>query len=138
MQFQKQPPGVFIKKVFLKTQNSQESTCARVYFWTPGRGRKGPMNQGLSVLPSESFLRIGSLVFCETHHVFRGLCRVVGERFVFFEKIFLPQKWEKWAKNRLFKIYWKIQSLIFSEFERRFILFDAFLHKLHIWEKFDF
>ena len=45
MWFQKQPPGVFYKKGVLKTsQNSQESTCARVHFWTSGRGRKGPMN----------------------------------------------------------------------------------------------
>ena len=57
MWFQKQPPGVFYKKGVLKTsQNSQESTCARVYFWTSGRGRKGPMNYCLSVLSSGSFL----------------------------------------------------------------------------------
>ena len=29
-------------------------------------------------------------------------------------------------------------AYVVGEFERKFILFDAFLHKLHIYEKFDF
>ena len=42
------------------------------------------MNLGLSVLPSGSFLGIGSLVFSETEHGVRGPC-VVRDRARFFE-----------------------------------------------------
>ena len=49
---------------------------------------------------------------------------------------FLPQKWGKCTKNRVFWIYWKIESLGFSEFSlwRNFIIFAVFLHKSHTWE----
>ena len=50
-----------------------------------------------SVLPSESFLGIGSLVFSETQHGVRGQC-VVRDRAGFFFN--LSQKWGKWSKNR--------------------------------------
>ena len=72
--------------------------------WTPGRGRKGPMNSGLSVLlsfcpsvlPSRSFLGIGSLVFLETQHGLRGPCGVVHDRaWIFGKNFFWPPKWGK-------------------------------------------
>ena len=61
-----------------------------------------------SVLPSGSFLEIGSLVFSETQHGVRGPCVVVRDRAGYLKKMFLPRKWGKWAKNRVFKICWKI------------------------------
>ena len=45
---------------------------------------------------------------------------------------------QKWARNRVSWIYWKIWSLIFTEFVLywKLVLFAVFLHKSHIWEKF--
>ena len=45
---------------------------------------------------------------------------------------------QKWIKNRVFWIYWKNLSLIFTEFILywKFTLFVVFLHKSHIWENF--
>ena len=50
----------------------------------------------------------------------------------FLEKIFSPSKLGKWAKNRVFWIYWKIwhyflPNLLYNEY-----LFAVFLHKSHI------
>ena len=59
------------------------------------------MDLGLSILPSRSFLGIGSLVFSETHHGLEAhmvLCVTAG----FLGKKILSQKWGKWAKNRVF------------------------------------
>ena len=66
-----------------------------------------------SVFQSGSFLGIGSLVFSKTQHSVRGPCLVVRDRADFLKILFLPQKWGKWAKNKVFWIYWKIWSLIF-------------------------
>ena len=44
------------------------------------------MNLGLSILPSGSFLRTGTLVFPETQYGFRGSCGVVCERAGFLGK----------------------------------------------------
>ena len=50
---------------------------------------------------------------------------------------FLPQKLGKWTQNGqktgFFLIYWKIYSLIFTEYDLwwKFILFVVFLHKSH-------
>ena len=55
--------------------------------------------------------------FWETQHGVKGPCSVVRETARFFEaKIFLPQKWGKSARKRVFWIYWEIYLLIFSEF----------------------
>ena len=57
-----------------------------------------------SILPSGSFLGIGSLVFSETH-VVRGPCVVVRDRDEFFEKRFAPKMGkiaQKWAKINVF------------------------------------
>ena len=70
-----------------------------------------------SVILSESFLRIGSLVFSETQHVVRGACGVVHGRAGFFLKIFFTPKMgkmgKKWTKYRVFWIYWKICNYCF-------------------------
>ena len=34
----------------------------------------------------------------------------------FLEKFYLSPKWGKWAKNRVFGIYWKVWSFIFPQF----------------------
>ena len=52
-----------------------------------------------SVLPSGSFLGIGSLFFSETQHVLRAhvlLCMTEPD---YLKKIFMPKKWGKFAKN---------------------------------------
>ena len=53
--------------------------------------------------------------------------------------IFLPQKFGKWTQNgskTVFWIYWKIYSLIFSEFCLKInFIFAVFFHKSHTWEK---
>ena len=44
---------------------------------------------------------------------------------------------QKWVKDRVFWIYWKIWSIYFSEFGlwRNFIITAVFLHKSHTFEK---
>ena len=78
----------------------------------------------LSIFPSfrlEVFLGL-------VHNFFLKLSMVLGAHVLcvtgldYFWKIFLPQKWEKWAKNKVSWIYWKIWSLIFSEFGPKEIL----------------
>ena len=44
------------------------------------------MNLGLSIVPSGSFLRTGTLVFPETQHGLRGSCGVVCDRAGFLGK----------------------------------------------------
>ena len=66
----------------------------------------GRVLEGLSVLLSRSFRRIGSLVCSETKHGFRGPCGVVCDRARILEKnIFAPKMGkisQKWAKNRVY------------------------------------
>ena len=58
-------------------------------YWTPGRGRRGPINQDLSVLPSE--------------------CDVMHDRAVLLEKnVFALKKGkmgQKWARNICSTLY---------------------------------
>ena len=126
MWFQKQPPGVFYKKGVTKnfSKFTGKYLCQSLFLdlWSWSQGSY----ELVSLCP---FVGKFSQFFVKLT-MFLG-AYVVGERFA-------PEMRKMGQKNRLFKIYWKIQSLIFSEFERKFILFDAFLHKLHIWEKFDF
>ena len=81
----------------------------------PWRGRSYELGSvRLSVLLSfrpEVFLELTDQFFYETQHGVRGLCVVVRE-----SRIFLKNLSQKWVKNRGFLIYWKIQSLIVSEF----------------------
>ena len=83
-------------------------TCPHCSFQTPGSGRKGPMNQGLSFCPClEVFLGLAhqfclKLSMVLVAHVLLCVTRpdvlcVTGP--YFFKKIFLPPKWGKWAKN---------------------------------------
>ena len=62
-----------------------------------------------------------SLVFSEIWHGTRNSYEVVRDRAGFSGKIFfcpkIGKKCPKWAKNRVFAIYWKIWSLIFTEFD---------------------
>ena len=62
-----------------------------------------------------------SLVFSEIWHGTRNSYEVVRDRAGFSGKIFfcpkIGKKCPKWAKNRVFSIYWKIWSLIFTEFD---------------------
>ena len=78
-------------------------------YWTPGCGWNYELGSvHPSVLPSGSFLRIGSLVFSETQHGVRGQCIVVCDRTRFFEKNIFAQKiGQKWAKIGLFKFIGK-------------------------------
>ena len=82
-------------------------------FWTLYSGRKGPVNQCLSVLPSfcPSIQKFSWdwLINCfgNSQHVARGPCGVVCDRDRFLErKNILDQKGGKWVKNR-----WKIGFL---------------------------
>ena len=67
--------------------------------WVSSRSWKGPMKQGLFILPScccllGCFLGIGSLGFSEFWHGTRKPYQVVPPRF--FEKtVFAPKSWEK-------------------------------------------
>ena len=61
-----------------------------------------------SILLSGSFLGIGSLVFSESLDGVRGPCGVVHDRARFLGINFFAPKRGKWAKNRVFAIYWKI------------------------------
>ena len=87
--------------------------------WTPGRGWKGHLNQGLFILPIfcpsvRKFSRDWLIsFFSETQHGVREPCVTESD---FLKKIIFSKNEEmcqKWAKNRVFKIYWKIQLLIF-------------------------
>ena len=94
----------------------------RDFYQTPSHGRKGPMNQGLSVypsilpsvLPSESFLGIGSLFFLKLSMVLGAhvLLRLTAR---FFEKTLVAQKMGKIGKKQGF--FNLLENLvIFSEF----------------------
>ena len=80
-----------------------------------------PSSRPPSVLPSRHFLGIVSLVFSKFWHGARNPYEVVRDRAGFSRKIFFAPKIgkmdPKWAKNRVFLIYWKIYSLIFTEFD---------------------
>ena len=85
----------------------EKSVRVPAVFLTSGCGRKGPMNSGLSVLPSfcpsvilsGSFPGIGSLVFPETQHDFRVPYGVVGDRSEFLEKKNFAPKMGKMGQN---------------------------------------
>ena len=59
---------------------------------------------------SAHFLGIVSLVFSKFWHSARNPYEVVRDSWIFWKMD------RKWAKNRVFWIYWKIWSLTFSEF----------------------
>ena len=86
-----------------------------------------------------------NLVICLLIHFFNyfdylffGPPAVAG---IFFKKNLFAPKMEnmgqKWVKDRVFWIYWKIWSIYFSEFGlwRNFIITAVFLHKSHTFEK---
>ena len=76
-------------------------------FWTPGGSRKGPIKQGLSVLPSVRlsgrFLGIVSLVFSKFWHDARNPYEVVHDSQIFQENFFYPQNWENGPKTGFFE-----------------------------------
>ena len=82
--------STMFSSILFRTENSFQNSPKNPNFyafhfnWTPGRGRKGPMNQGLSVHPSGSFLETGSLVFSETQHGgVKGPCVAVRDNQIF-------------------------------------------------------
>ena len=86
----------------------------------------------------------GKLVFSEFWHGARNPYEVVRDRTGFSGKHFFAQKFgkmdQKWAKNRVFKIYWKIWSLIFTEFALQWKLICApaqipYLGKILFWKE---
>ena len=87
---------------------------------------------------SGRFRGIVSLIFLKFWIGARIPCEVVRDRAGFSGKIFFAPKIGKmgpnWAQNRLFSIYWKIWSLIFTAFDLqwKFTLFSVFLNKSHI------
>ena len=115
--------------LFLWSGNTNKLWSQKTYIWTPNGSRNGPIKKGLSVLLSKfpsfgltgHFLGIVSLIFSKFWHGARIPCDVVLDRVGFSRKFFLPPKigkmGPKWAKNRVFSIYWKIWSLIFTEFD---------------------
>ena len=131
----------FINFTFISQKWKNESSPIELvtrseFFWTCGCGQKSPMNQGLSFRASVFSVRKFSwdwlISFFETQHGIRGPCVVRDRAGFFFFLIFVPKMGkmgQKWAKDEVYWIYWKIQSLIFSEFGlyRTFILFAVFL-----------
>ena len=94
------------------------------YFWTPSGRRKGQDKIGSvrpSVRPStRRFLEILALVFSEFLHGAITRISYAWQIWIFWEKFFLPKNLGKWTKDGpktgFFLIYWKIWSLIFTEF----------------------
>ena len=87
-----------------------------------------------SVLLSGRFRGIVSLVFSKFLHGTRNPYEIGMTEPDFSERFFAPKIGKmdhKWARNRVVWIYWKILSLIFTEFVLywKFILFAVFLHK---------
>ena len=74
-----------------------------------------------SVLLSRRFLGIASLVFSEIWHGARNSYEIVRDRAGISGNNFfclkIVKRGPKWAKNKVFSIYWKIWSLIFIEFD---------------------
>ena len=88
---------------------------------TSGLGRRGLMNLGLSicllffrlsVFQSGSFLVIGSLVFSETQHGFRGPYGVVRDSQI-FEENYLTKNGEKFPKIGFFEFIGKFSNYFF-------------------------
>ena len=130
-----------------KLNNSANDSSFKVVIWPPAvvgrvlQNRVCPSFRS-SFCWSGSFLEIASLVFSKFWHGARNLYEVVPDKAGFSGKKFFATKigkidW-KWAKNRVFCIYWKVWSLTFTGFvlKWKFILFAVFLQKSHIWEIF--
>ena len=114
--------------------------------WTPSCSHKGPIKYGLSILPSffpsfhlsRCFLGIVSLFFFSKFwHGARIPCEVVHDRAGFSGKFFFTPKTgkmgPKWAKNRVFSIYWKIWSWIMKMYIICCVHAQNFV--LEIWAK---
>ena len=88
---------------------------------------------------SRRFLGIGLSVFSRFWHVAGNPYKIVHDSQTLKKKFFVGLKIgkmaQKCARNRVFWIYWKILSLIFTQFvlQWKVILFAEFLHKSHIW-----
>ena len=83
-----------------------------------------------SILLSGHFLGILSLVFSKFWHGARNPYEVVQGQYFCDSKI--GKMDQKWAKNRIFWIYWTIWLLIFTEFILLNLLFAVSLHKSSI------
>ena len=83
-----------------------------------------------------TLLRISSLVFSETQHGVRGPYIVMCDSRIFWKKSPFgknDQKWSKMAKNRVFRFFKKIMSLLLSGIcvKRKFLWLINILQKLH-------
>ena len=119
-----------------------------VSFWTPGRGRKGPMNERLrpSVLPSfcpfvwkfswdwliSFFLKFSMVLGA---HVLLCVTARFFEKSIFVQKI--GEMGQKWAKIGFFKFIEKFSHYFFLDFVSFVFVSFILMHKSHIWEKSD-
>ena len=71
-----------------------------------------------SVLLSRHFVGIVWLVFSENLACCWNPMWSCAWNSWIFQENFFPKKLGKWAKNRVFSIYWKTWSLIFTEFDQ--------------------
>ena len=81
--------------------------------------RKDPLKLGLSILPSillsvQTFTWGCMFFFSKFWLGSKKPYEVVHDTARISEKKFFATKIGKWAKNKVFKIYWKIWSLIFT------------------------
>ena len=132
-----------------KLNNSANDSSFKVVIWPPavvGRVLQNRVCPSFrpSFCRSGRFLEIASLIFSEFSHGARNLYEVVPDKAGFSgKKIFATKIGKidrKWVKNRVFCIYWKVWSLVFTGFvlKWKFILFAVFLQKfffLEIWAK---
>ena len=88
----------------------------------------------LSFRVSGSFLRIDSLVFSETEHGVTGPYIVTCDSRIFWKNSPPGKNNQKWPKNRVFRFFKKIMSLVLSGIcvKRKFLWF---INNLHAWEK---
>ena len=90
----------------------------------------------LPILSVRAFSLNRIINFSKFWHGASNPYEVVLDRAGFSRKI-APKIGKMGQKQCFFKIYWKIYSLIFSEFAllKNFIIFVVFLHKSYTWEK---
>ena len=97
---------------------NQSSLNLFFHYLTIGGSWKGPIKQGLLILLSaclsvQAFSWKWMIVFSKFWHSVRNPYEVVCNRAGFLAKKYLPPPESlKWAKNRIFWIYWKICSLV--------------------------
>ena len=94
-------------------------------FWTLGISQRGPIKQDLTVLLSfHTFVQVFSwnciiIFFWIWAWCQKPIWSCAWQSRIFWKNFCVPKfgkmDW-KWAKNRVFWMYWKIWSLVFTEF----------------------